>query len=129
MIVQGQVRPDHYEVSKSEDKIINKEISTQEVMLKKVGDANKEVKVPLLSRKRQKITDKQILELYKLGRKLEKHYYFPQDSEWAIEGSNVYLVQTRPITTIKSEKLTIKWNFRFTDRWYYRSSEDFKFPL
>lgn len=101
MIVQGQVKPDHYEVSKQNDKIINKEMSSQHVMLKKVGENNKEVKVPLFSRKRQKISDKQIIELYKLGRRLEKHYYFPQDSEWAIEGKNVYLVQTRPITTIK----------------------------
>lgn len=102
MIVQGQVHPDHYEVSKSDDKIITKEISSQEIMLKKVGVDNKEVKVPLLMRKRQKITDNQIIELYKLGKKLEKHYYFPQDSEWAIEGRNIYLVQTRPITTIKA---------------------------
>lgn len=102
MIVQGAVHPDHYEVSKTNDKIMVKQISSQEVMLKKVGNENKEVKVPFLSRKRQKISDKQILELYKLGRQLEKHYYFPQDNEWAIEGDKVYLVQTRPITTINA---------------------------
>ncbi len=105
MIVQGQVRPDHYEVSKTTDKIISKEVSLQGKMLKKVGSANKEVRVSLLSRKRQKITDNQILELFKLGKKLEKHYYFPQDIEWAIEGNNVYLVQTRPITTINQTSL------------------------
>lgn len=108
MIVQGEVHPDHYEVSKDNDKIINKEISSQDVMLKKVGEINKEVKVPLFSKKKQKITDSQIIELYKLGRKLEKHYYFPQDSEWAIEGSKVYLVQTRPITTLNPKKETEK---------------------
>ncbi len=104
MIVQGMVKPDHYEVSKSDDKIILKEISSQAKMLKKHGDGNKEVRVPFLKRKKQKITDKQILELYKLGRKLEKHYYFPQDVEWAVSGDDVYLVQTRPITTIKEVK-------------------------
>ena len=31
---------------------------------------------------------------------LEKHYFFPQDSEWAIENGEVFIVQTRPITTI-----------------------------
>lgn len=108
MIVQGQVRPDHYEVSKQSDKILNKEISSQKVMLKKVGNNNKEVRVSFLSRKRQKITDAQIIALYKLGRKLEKHYFFPQDSEWAIEGKNIYLVQTRPITTMNPKKDSAK---------------------
>ena len=34
-----------------------------------------------------------------MAKKLEKHYYFPQDVEWAIEKGTVYLVQTRPVTT------------------------------
>lgn len=104
MIVQGQVHPDHYEVSKQNDKILTKEISSQNVMLKKVGENNKEVRVSIFSRKRQKISDSQIIDLYKLGKRLEKHYFFPQDSEWAIEGKNIYLVQTRPITTMNVKK-------------------------
>jgi hypothetical protein len=73
-------------------------------MMVKFGDGNKIVKVPFLKRKRQKISDQHIIDLYNLGKKLEKHYYFPQDVEWAIEGKNVYLVQTRPITTTESKK-------------------------
>ena len=101
MIVQGQVKPDHYEVDKKEEKILTKEVSTQETMLKKVGMENKEIKVPKSSQDKQKISEKEILALATLGRKLEKHYFFPQDSEWAIDGNKVYIVQTRPITTIK----------------------------
>ena len=37
-----------------------------------------------------------------IRKQLEAHYYFPQDSEWAIEGNKVYIVQTRPITTIEA---------------------------
>lgn len=103
MIVQGKATPDHYEVSKADNEIIRKEISTQAKMMKKYGDINKEVSVPFLQRKRQKIKNDEIIELYKLGKKLEKHYYFPQDAEWAIEKGKVYLVQTRPITTIKEK--------------------------
>lgn len=101
MIVQGQVTPDHYEVSKSAELITVREISEQSKMLKKVGDVNKQVKVSLFSRKRQKISNEEILELARLGKKLEKHYFFPQDVEWAIDGGKIYLVQTRPVTTIK----------------------------
>lgn len=99
MIVQGMVKPDHYEVSKDTNKIIVKEISSQDKMMVKSGNGNKITRVPLLKKRRQKISDQNIIDLYNLGKKLEKHYYFPQDVEWAVQGGNVYLVQTRPITT------------------------------
>lgn len=100
MIVQGKETPDHYEVSKTNNKILVKQISSQKKLLKKIGNENKEVNVSLLKRNKQKITNDQIESLAKLGLKLEKHYYFPQDVEWAIENGKVYIVQTRPITTI-----------------------------
>lgn len=101
-IVQGKVTPDHYEVSKKDDTILVKNIAVQDVLYKKVGTHNKEVAIPPAVGKKQKLSDKHILELARLGKKLEKHYYFPQDCEWAVEKNTVYLVQTRPITTIKA---------------------------
>lgn len=103
MIVQGQVTPDHYEVSKHDMKILSKHIAHQDVLLRKVGGENKEVKIPEKEGKKQKISDKNILALAELGKNLEKHYFFPQDSEWAIEDDKVYIVQTRPITTISKK--------------------------
>jgi len=102
LIVQGAVTPDHYEVTKDSMSIANKKVSIQTVQLIKEGDEDKEVQIDAEKGKLQKITDEQILKLADLGKKLEEHYQFPQDSEWAIEKEKVYLVQTRPITTIKS---------------------------
>ncbi len=101
-IVQGTVNPDHYEVSKNTFLVLNKHTSMQAVKLVKKGKENKEVKISAKEGAKQKITDHQIVELAKLSRKLEKHYYFPQDSEWAIEKGKIYIVQTRPVTTIKA---------------------------
>lgn len=104
MIVQGQVTPDHYEVSKHDMKILSRHVAEQDVLLTRVSGKNKEVKVSSKDGKKQKISDKHILALAELGLKLEKHYFFPQDSEWAIEGDKVYIVQTRPITTISKKQ-------------------------
>ena len=99
MIVQGQVTPDHYEVNKASLEI-NKKIPVEQlVMLQKVGTKNKQVSVPRSIASKQKITDRQIKELAGLGKKLERHYYFPQDVEWAIAKNTIYIVQTRAITT------------------------------
>lgn len=99
-IVQGVVTPDHYEVSKFDEKILDKQIKEQTVKLIKSGHENIEVKVSKADLDKQKISDAHISALAKLGINLEKHYYFPQDVEWAIEKNNVYIVQTRPITTL-----------------------------
>ncbi|MCL5970293.1 MAG: phosphoenolpyruvate synthase [Patescibacteria group bacterium] len=98
-IVQGKVTPDHYEVSKKGLEILSKHAAIQEIMYKKVGTKNKEVKLSRKAGSKQKITEKQIKELAEIGEKLEHHYYFPQDIEWAIEKNNIYVVQTRAITT------------------------------
>lgn len=103
-IVQGSVTPDHYEVNKKTDEILMKEIKLQSNMLMKVKEKNLDVKLATKTGNQQKISDKQILALTDLGRKLEHHYYFPQDIEWAIVKNNVYIVQTRAITTTHTKE-------------------------
>ncbi len=106
-IVQGRITPDHFEVGKDTGRIIEKKVVRQDVLLTKKGAGNKELKVPLLSRNKQKISDDDVEKLAKIGIDLEKHYYFPQDIEWAKEKGELYIVQTRPITTIgkKNEQI------------------------
>src|SRR5260221_312446 len=100
-VVGGIVTPDHYEVKKSSLKILEKKVVEQTKMLVKKGKENKETKLSKKEGNKQKISDKNILELAELSKKLEKHYYFPQDSEWAVEKGKVFVVQTRPVTTTK----------------------------
>lgn len=103
-IVQGVVTPDHYEVSKTDYLILDKKVEKQTVKMVKTKHENKEEKVKAIEGVLQKIIDRQILVLAKLGKALEDHYYFPQDIEWAIEKGKVYIVQTRPITTTGEKK-------------------------
>jgi pyruvate,water dikinase len=106
MIVSGDVTPDHYTVSKEGLKILDKEIKRQEwKLIKKEGVTGKEdnIKVDLTPEEQaqQKITDADITLLAKIGKRLEDHYQFPQDVEWAKEKGEIFIVQTRPVTTIK----------------------------
>ena len=106
MIVSGDVTPDHYVVNKSDLVILEKEIKRQEwKLVKREGKTGKEdnVKIDLTPEEQamQKITDADISELAEIGIRLEEHYEFPQDIEWAKERGEIFIVQTRPITTIK----------------------------
>ncbi|HEY5600575.1 MAG TPA: phosphoenolpyruvate synthase [Patescibacteria group bacterium] len=105
MIVSGAVTPDHYEVDKNDLEIVNKQLSTQREQLIRSGGKNKHLAVSKAYQDKQKISDQLIIEVARLAKKLEKHYFFPQDIEWAIEKNKVFIVQTRPITTLaKSDK-------------------------
>ena len=109
-IVSGSVIPDRYIIDKSSEKIVSKEINSQPwQVIRAAGGGDKHIAVPVADRKDQKLTDAQILDLAKLGKKIEMHYNSPQDIEFAIAGDKTYLVQSRPITTLKkSETLNSK---------------------
>ncbi|MCL4279221.1 MAG: hypothetical protein KJZ60_05970, partial [Ignavibacteriaceae bacterium] len=51
-----------------------------------------------------KLSGKEITELSKIIIQIEKHYGFPCDIEWALEGGKFYIVQSRPITTLAPKK-------------------------
>lgn len=99
MIVQGSATPDHFEIDKRNWHIVSREISKQDIMLTKVDGVTKERKVPASKIGVQKVDDKIILKVAEYGQKLQDHYKWPQDVEWAYEKGKVYIVQTRPITT------------------------------
>ena len=101
-IVGGHITPDSYVVDKRNWKIIDINVSEQEKMIvrKKTGIGNMWIKVPKKIQNKQKLDNKQIIELAKLCTQIEKHYKFPCDIEWAFEKGNFYIVQSRPITTL-----------------------------
>ena len=101
-IVSGKITPDHYIVSR------DLEIKTKQVNTKKIAiTRNPEGKEAIINlkeeyAKKQVLTDYEIVQLAEIAIKLEEHYNKPQDIEFAIEGQNICIVQTRPITTLQT---------------------------
>ncbi len=101
-IVQGKVTPDHYEVDKRSFVVINRTTAYQNSKYIKSGTKNIEVKLTKKEGAAPKLTDQELTSVALLVKEIENHYYFPQDIEWAIENERVFIVQSRPITTIKA---------------------------
>jgi pyruvate,water dikinase len=97
-IVSGEITPDEYVVSKKDSKILSKHIVPQTKMLTEKGN----VEVSNVFSKSQKLEDSYIIKLAELGKKIEDHYGTPQDIEWSYEKKHLYIVQSRPVTTIKN---------------------------
>jgi pyruvate,water dikinase len=102
-IVQGVVTPDHYEVKKSTGEILIKQVNKQEIMEVRDTQGVKQVPVPVQDQQVQKLSDDKIKELADIGKRVQQHYLFPQDMEWAFAGGELYLTQARPITTLGDE--------------------------
>ncbi|VVB67812.1 Phosphoenolpyruvate synthase [Candidatus Norongarragalina meridionalis] len=104
-IVSGMVTPDRYIVDRESFAIREKDIAKQDIMIVRAANGGDDtIDVPEEMREAQKITDDDIVALAKIGRKLDEHYAFPQDVEWAIEKGKCYIVQTRAITTLGKKK-------------------------
>lgn len=100
MLVQGMITPDNFIVDKENLDVKSIDIQTQEKMLIFKDGKNQEVELTNEEGSKQTLTYEQIEELAKLGKRIEGHYGFPCDIEWALEKGNFYIVQSRPITTL-----------------------------
>jgi len=100
-IVSGKINPDKYVVNRDLE-IIDKKIADKKIAITRSASGEKTVvKLREEKSKHRVLTDYEIKKLSELSLKLEEHYNKPQDIEFAIEGEGIFIVQTRPITTIE----------------------------
>jgi len=102
-IVSGKITPDNYIVS-SDLEILNEEIANKKTAITRDASGSKiEVKLREEIARAQVLKKYEIQKLAEIALKLEDHYKKPQDIEFAIEDENIYIVQTRPITTLNKK--------------------------
>jgi pyruvate,water dikinase len=99
-LVQGEVEPDRYTVSK-DGKILEKKIGRKERMRTRdyATDKTVELLVPKNKVDVQVLNDHEILSLANYGLKIEDHYQKAQDIEFAVERGRIFILQTRAVTT------------------------------
>ncbi|MCL4386913.1 MAG: phosphoenolpyruvate synthase [Patescibacteria group bacterium] len=110
VVVLGAQTPDRYLVDKKSLEILDKEINKQTWKLTResgssdtddLSNLEKEsIPVPEADQEKQKLNDAEIKELAKIAVKIEEHYGKPQDTEWGIEKGKIYMLQSRPVTTL-----------------------------
>jgi len=102
-IVSGRISPDTYKISK-ELKLEDIKISQKKIaIVRNSSGKNEIVKLNPEKSKTQVLTNGEILEAADFANKLEEYYKKPQDIEFAIENRKLYIIQSRPITTLKND--------------------------
>lgn len=105
-VVSGAVSPDTYIVDNKAFEIKQKKIATKQTMIikDKKTRKNKKIDVPENKKNAQVLPDDIIVKLAKLGQIVLEHYGKPQDIEWAVTDGEIFLLQSRPITTIQKRE-------------------------
>ncbi|MDR4984118.1 phosphoenolpyruvate synthase [Bacillus cereus] len=98
-LVSGLVSADNYKVKEGE--IAGKMIATKKIAMYGRKEGGIETKQIASNQQNvQTLTDQQILQLARIGRQIEAYFGCPQDIEWCLANDTIYIVQSRPITTL-----------------------------
>ncbi|WP_068269412.1 phosphoenolpyruvate synthase [Aldersonia kunmingensis] len=102
VVVGGQVEPDTYVLSKPDFRVVSEHIGSQSFAITVDNDREQSREIPLADRGKRHLTGERLRRLAELVTSVEHHYGAPQDVEFAFVGDDLWLVQTRPITTLES---------------------------
>nr|NSL47284.1 phosphoenolpyruvate synthase [Dendrosporobacter quercicolus DSM 1736] len=98
-IVSGIVSADLYKIKAQ--KIIHKQIAEKKIAIYSLADGGTVTqKLPTAQQRRQALSDQQLLALAELGQNIQAHFASPQDIEFCVEKGGIFIVQSRPITSL-----------------------------
>jgi len=104
-VVSGTVSPDNYIIDRETATTEEVTVASKNIQLVKDPETGETIEedVPGDKRDTRVLTDEEIESLVELGEIVEAHYDSPQDVEWAIYEGDIYMLQSRPITTIAEQ--------------------------
>jgi phosphohistidine swiveling domain-containing protein len=99
-VVSGEGEVDHFTIDRSTRKVLSAVITQKSRKVTAVEGGTREVMLSSDEGARSCLDDEQLGRLAGLLLQVEESYRFPQDIEWGFASGNLYLLQSRPITTI-----------------------------
>ncbi|HSH03109.1 MAG TPA: PEP/pyruvate-binding domain-containing protein [Anaerolineae bacterium] len=99
-VVSGEGAVDHFVVEKESGEVVDAIIAEKHMKVVSTAQGIEEVEVSGAEAEAPCLSDEQLAELTALLRRVEASYQFPQDIEWGFAEGALYLLQSRPITTI-----------------------------
>lgn len=102
VVVSGEVEPDTYIVSKETLEVLDVRLGHKAFkIVRGVDGHDQSVDLDDAQADARVLEDDEIRRIAELAITTEQHNGCPQDTEWAISDGHTYLVQARPITTLR----------------------------
>ncbi|MCX2727984.1 PEP/pyruvate-binding domain-containing protein [Thermomicrobium sp. 4228-Ro] len=100
-LVSGEVTPDHYEIERTSGRLLRAIVPVKRSMTVRAEDGGlTERAVPDELQRARVLDDRELATLRELAEQVEAFFGSPQDVEWAIARSELFVLQSRPITTL-----------------------------
>jgi phosphohistidine swiveling domain-containing protein len=140
-VVSGKVSPDEYIVDKERLFVTRRTIAEKTLMITLGAKGAVEIPVPIEQQRQPCLADAQIHELTVIGKQIEAHFGTPQDIEWGLADKHLYILQSRPITTLQttSQTVSVIWSNQrtrellqetvvFWSNWNFRETMPYPLP-
>ena len=98
-VVSGQLTPDHYVLAR-DGRLKRTRLHTQPyAVVRDPGGGVRELELPPERGETQTLDEAQLVRLAQVGVDLEERLGGPQDIEWALQDGELFVLQSRPVTT------------------------------
>ncbi|WP_374031110.1 phosphoenolpyruvate synthase [Bdellovibrio bacteriovorus] len=103
-LVSGALDADSFWLDAKNGKLLREELVEKKEMMKKSASGHCEMK-PVSAEKvnTASLSSEELNGLYRLGQRIQEQYHRPQDIEWAVESGKIYILQTRPVTSLDQD--------------------------
>ncbi|PSQ31794.1 phosphoenolpyruvate synthase [Halobacteriales archaeon SW_6_65_46] len=104
-VVSGSVSPDNYVIERETGELLDHTVADKKHLMEKDPETGETIERAVSEEKRTApvLESDEIDRLVELGTRAERHYDGPQDVEWALVDGEVFMLQSRPITTIDDD--------------------------
>ena len=103
-LVDGTVEPDRWIMDRSRNTIVSHTPPERKHWIIPSQNGVRLTELPSEKSAHPPLTPQEVNFVFKTARKTEESFNIPQDVEWTYEGDSLVLLQSRPITTLRSGK-------------------------
>jgi pyruvate,water dikinase len=100
-VVAGECEVDHLELDKATLNVLSKSIGQKDRMIVPTAEGTEERAVDARPASAPCLHDEEVAAVGKLLASVEAHYGWPQDIEWGLKAGQLYLFQSRAVTTLQ----------------------------
>jgi phosphohistidine swiveling domain-containing protein len=102
-IVSGLVSPDTIIADKATGKVKQYDVAEKTVITVLTEKGTREEKLEDVQSRSRVLNEADVIELVNIARRIESYYSSPQDIEWCHADRRFFIVQSRPITALRTE--------------------------
>ena len=116
-IASGLVTPDRFVCDKRSTRPVDRTINRKVTGIFLSSEGTRSVQMDPARQTSPSLSKGEMTKVARMGKRIEDHFHAPQDVEWAIEGEDVFLLQSRPITNL-AEGSDILWTRAYGDEYW-----------